>query len=169
MHSLFEKYRSLPINGSSISLEPPASQPDPYFCYPANAVPIGFEGCIMYCFINGYGDMVFASSPESCAGSYVYPLAASFEDFLRLILACGSANPVEQIIWMDREQFEQHLREEQKCRTEQQKNVLSVLAHELNLGPMEHPFEYVKTLQTSFDGSKIEYSDEYYNTLGIEK
>lgn len=69
---------------------------------------------------------------------------------------------------MSREQFERHLRKEQKCRTEQQKKVLSVLAHELNLTSMEHPFEYVKTLQNGFDRSKIEYSDGYYNILGIE-
>ncbi len=36
------------------------------------------------------------------ADQNVYPLAANFEDFIRLILACGTANPVEQIVWIDK-------------------------------------------------------------------
>ena len=44
---------------------------------------------------------VFACNPESCADINVYPLAKNFDDFIRVILACGSANPVEQIVWMN--------------------------------------------------------------------
>lgn len=168
MNSVFEKYKSLPINGELICLEPQESIV-PFFCYPTNAEPIGFEGCIMYCFIDGYDEMVFASNPESCVDQNVYPLAASFSDFMRLILACGSANPVEQIIWMDKEQFEQHMYEEQKVRSAQQECLLSLLERELNLTPMENPFEYVKALQANFDGGRIQYNDEYYDVLGIER
>lgn len=74
----------------------------PVFCYPVNAKPIGFEGCILYCFLPEYGEMVFACNPESCVDQNVYPLAANFEDFIRLVLACGTANPLEQIVWMDK-------------------------------------------------------------------
>ena len=56
----------------------------------------------MYCFIEPYGEMVFACNPDTCADVFVYPLARTFEDFMRLILACGSTNPIEQIIWMDK-------------------------------------------------------------------
>lgn len=56
--------------------------------------------------------MVFASNPESCADSCVYPLARSFEDFIRLIISCNSANPIEQIVWMSKEKFEEHLANE---------------------------------------------------------
>ena len=106
---LFEKYRALNLDGSLIALAY-AEMEQPYFCYPQNAKTIGFEGCILYCFLPEYPGMVFAANPESCADTYVYPLAASFADFMRLILACGSANPVEQIAWMDQAQFEQHLK-----------------------------------------------------------
>ena len=166
MSSLFKEFKSLPIQSELISLE--QDEVVPFFCYPVNAKPIGVEGCILYCFIDGYDDMVFASNPESCADQYVYPLAASFGDFIRLILTCGCANPIEQIIWMEKEQFEQHLREEQKIQTEEQKELLSLLAQTLNLTPLENPFEYVKKLQANFDKSKIKYSDEYYSVLGIE-
>lgn len=168
MNSLFEKYKSLPINSALICLEQ-WDNIEPYFCYPVNARPIGFEGCIMYCFIEGYGDMVFASNPENCAGQNVYPLAKNFEDFIRLILACGTANPVEQIVWMDKARFENHLCEEQKNQTKEQKDLLALLGRQLNLLPMENPFEYVKAVQANFDGSKIKYSDEYYDALGIDR
>ena len=99
----------------------------------------------------------------------MYPLAQNFSDFLRLILACGSANPVEQIAWMSRERFEDHLRAERTIQTEEQKAALEQLQSTFNLTPMEDPFSYVKALQQAFDGSKIQYSDEYYDCTGLER
>ena len=168
MKTLFEKYKSLCLNGNLISLDY-GDMDIPYFCYPINAKVIGFEGCILYCFIPEYDDMVFASNPESGADAHVYPLAKNFSDFIRLILACGSVNPIEQIVWMDKKRFEQHLKEEQTNKSKEQKAVLMLLSEELELFPMENPFEYVKELQINFDGSKIKYSDEYYDVLGIER
>lgn len=168
MNTVFEQYKALNIDGKLISLEQ-IEKVNQYFCYPTNAKAIGCEGCIMYCFIEGYGEMVFASNPETCADVYVYPLAKNFTDFLRLILACGSANPVEQIIWMGKEQFDQHLKNEQAIRTDAQNEVLQQLRIKLGILPIEKPYEYVKELQKDFDNSKIEYSDEYYDILGIER
>ena len=168
MEAFFEKYRKLCIDGSLICLAYNDTT-EPYFCYPVQAKTIGFEGSILYCFIPEYGEMVFASNPESCADRYVYPLAKNFHDFMRLIIACGSANPVEQIVWMSKKQFEQHLREELASQTEAQKTVLMRLQNELRLSSMEEPFEYVKQLQKDFDDSRIKYHNEYYDTLGIER
>jgi len=113
--------------------------------------------------------MVFACNPESCAGQNVYPLAANFEDFIRLILACGTANPVEQIIWMNREQFDEHIANEKMILTEKQKEAGSLLQQRLGVLPMDNPFEYVKSIQKNFDDSKIRYSAEYYDVTGIER
>ena len=33
---------------------------------------------------------------------------------------------------------------------------------------MEDPFEYVKAIQKDFDGSKVQYSDDYFEVTGIE-
>ena len=38
-----------------------------------------------------------------------------------------------------------------------------------NAAPMKSPFDYVKSLQSEFDYGKIEFGDEYYDALGIEK
>lgn len=167
MKTAYEKYMALSINKGLLDLEP-GDMTSPYFCYPVNAEPIGFEGCILYCFLPEYGDMVFACNPESCADRCVYPLAANFEDFIRLILACGTVNPVEQIVWMDKRKFEEHMADEEKILTDEQRAAAQQLQRELGLPPMENPFEYVKTIQKNFDGSKIQFSDEYYEVTGIE-
>ena len=78
---LFQIYRSLGIDGSLIGFTD-SEIAVPHFCYPVNATAIGFEGCILYCFLPECGEMVFASNPESCAETYVYPLAETFEDFM---------------------------------------------------------------------------------------
>jgi len=78
----YEKFLSLDIDGSLISLEKTGYTD--CFCFPTNAKAIGFEGCIMYCFIDGYGETVFSCNPESCADTYVYPLARNFDDFISL-------------------------------------------------------------------------------------
>lgn len=165
----YEKFCSLDIDGGLIALEKAGEDYADFFCYPADARAIGFEGCIMYCFLGGCDETVFACNPESCTDIYVYPVARSFDDFMRLILACGSANPVEQIVWMDRERFERHLREEQDLRTAEQKALLALLERELQITAMEDPYEYVKSVQADFDYGKIPFRDEYYSALGIER
>ena len=155
METIYEKYMALPIDKGLLCLEN-GDITEPYFCYPVNAKPIGFEGCILYCFLPEYGEMVFACNPESCADQNVYPLAATFEDFIRLILACGTANPVEQIVWMDKNKFEEHMASEEKTLTDEQKVAVQQLQRELSLLPIENPFEYVKSIQKDFDGSKIQ-------------
>ena len=167
MNTVYEEYRASPIDKGLLCLEH-GEITTPYFCYPVNAEPIGFEGCIMYCFLPEYGEMVFACNPESCADQNVYPLAANFEDFIRLILACGTANPVEQIVWMDKSKFEEHMANEEKVLTDEQKAAVQQLQRELDLLPMEDPFEYVKAIQKDFDGSKVQYSDDYFEVTGIE-
>ena len=99
METLFDQYKELNINGSLICLEQ-VEDIYSYFCYPTNAKAIGFEGSIMYCFIEPYGEMVFACNPDTCADVFVYPLARTFEDFMRLILACGSTNLFTPLIFI---------------------------------------------------------------------
>ena len=169
MKTLFEKYHALDIDTSLIQLE---KREDFYVydCYPVNAKPIGFEGCILYCFIDGYEEMVFAANPENYGeDGQVYPLAENFKDFLRLVVACGSANPVEQIENMTREQFENHVKTTWDSCGEEGRAVLEKIKMELGISPMEDPYGYVKEVQKNFDRSKIIYSDAYYETLGMQR
>lgn len=166
--TLLEQYRALDPDGRLLGLEPENGGAD-YFCYPLRAQPIGFEGCIQYCFLEGYGETVFACNPESCADAYVYPLADSFAAFLALALACGGVNPAEQIAWMSEAQFAAHLRQEAALRTPAQQTALQTLSQRLCLVPMEQPYAYVKAIQARFDPHGIAYKDEYYELLGIAR
>lgn len=166
--TMYEKYCQLDIEGRWIGLEKSDMCVD-YFCTPIDAAVIGWENSIHYCFIRGYRDMVFAVNPESCVDKYVYPLAMNFKDFLRLILACGSTTAVEQIVGWSKEQFEDFLHSEDNAIFPEQKTVLDKIQKELKLTPMENPYEYVKAVQEQHDDSKIKFSNDYYDTLGLER
>lgn len=166
--TMYEKYCQLNIDGRWIGLEKSDLCVD-YFCTPINATVIGWENNIHYCFIKGYRDMVFAVNPEPSVESYVYPLAMNFKEFLQLILACGSTTAVEQIIGWSKEKFEFFLISEDNAKYPEQEKVLEKIREVLKLKPKKNPYEYVKAVQEQFDDSKIKFSNEYYDTLGLER
>ena len=96
----------------------------------------------------------------------------NFRDFLRLILAVGCTNPLQQIVWWDRQQFEDFIRGPEEAAYAASPEVAAVLraiGEHLDLTPMEDPFGYVKGLQTDFPYERIPFSNEYYDTLGLER
>lgn len=98
--TLYKKYKKLKIDFSQLSLEP-GDTSGGYFCTPKGAEIIGWTGVdgIHCCFVKGFGEMVFAVNPSNLPGDYVHPLARSFEDFLRLILACGLDAAEQAWMW----------------------------------------------------------------------
>lgn len=93
----------------------------------------------------------------------------NFKDFLRLILTCGSTTAVEQIIGWNKEQFESFLVSEYNAKHPEQEKALEEIRRVLKLEPMENSYEYVKAVQEQFDDSKIKFSNDYYDTLGLER
>lgn len=134
-----------------------------YFCTPRGAKIIGGAGVdgIHYCFIRGFGEMVFAVSPMNPAPHHVHPLASDFSDFLRLLLACGDSAALEQAWQWDQEQFETFLRENPA--TKEQKAVLAQITEQTGLEPMNNPWQYLRELQDSFDYGQIKYTEEFYD------
>lgn len=138
-----------------------------YFCTPEGAKIYGWEGAdgIHFCSVKELGDLVFSVNPMAGKGNYVHPAAKNFEDFLRLLAACGHAAAIEQIHGWDQQEFEQFLKENPV--TSAQKQVIGQMNRRLGITPMERPFEYVKDLQVSFDYGKIPLKKEewkvYYN------
>lgn len=134
-----------------------------YFCTPKGAKIIGWAGVdgIHYCFIRGFGEMVFAVSPMNLPGEYVHPLAECFADFLRLLLACGDAAALEQVWQWEKSQFDAFRRDNPV--TAEQQRVLNVLGEKMELAPMAEPFSYIKSLQARFDDSKIKYTEDLCN------
>ena len=170
MNLLYEKYKNLKIDGSWIGLE--AGAQTPYFCTPIGAEIIGWDNGIHYCFIKGFGDMVFCVNPETCCDYNVYPIARNFCDFLGLILATGNTNILQQIIWWDKKRFEDFVNspEEQEYRVRPEvQGVLSTIRKGIDIAPIDTLFEYIKDLQSNFPYEQIPFTNEYYDTLGIER
>ena len=170
METLYETYKKQNLDGSWIGL----AQADggPYFCTPVGAEIIGWDNAIHYCFIEAWGDMVFCVNPETCCDYYVYPIAKTFRDFLRLILAVGTTNTLQQIIGWDEPSFKAFVTapEEREYRSRPEVvQVLKTLRETLELTPMEAPFRYVKELQSKFSYAQICFSNDYYDTLGLER
>jgi len=164
---IYEKYLKLNINGFHIGLEQGENE-NHYFCTPKDARIIGWAGVdgIHYCFVRGFAETVFAVSPMNTQSSYVHPVARSFRDFLRLLLACGDAAALEQAYCWEQAQFDAFL-QDNPLTTEQQA-VMDTIREKLSLTPMEQPFAYIKELQTEFDYNRIKYTEDYYEWVPAE-
>ena len=170
MNTLYKKYKNLKLDGSWIGLESGAETPS--FCTPIGAEIIGWDNGIHYCFLKGFGDMVFCVNPETCCDYCVYPIARNFRDFLGLILAAGNTNTLQQIIWWDKKMFDNFVNspEEQEYQSRPEvKSVLDTICKEMDIVVMDTPFEYVKDLQSNFPYEQIQFTNEYYDTLGMER
>lgn len=157
---------------SGISLAPAGflfrADTAPYFCTPKGASVLGWAGVdgIHFCRIRGFGEMVFAVSPMNSAPDFVHPVAKNFTDFLRLLLACGDTAALEQAWQWDAAQFAAFLRENPP--NAEQRQALAEAAAAAKLTPMEHPWDYLRSVQAGFDLGKIRYTEEYYDIVSPE-
>ena len=148
--------------GSGIDLAPlgvEQGENETYFCTPRGASFIGWEGVdgIHYCFVRGYGPVVFAVSPMNSEPDYVHAVARDFADFLRLLLACGHGAAIEQCWNWDRQQFDAFRAE--NLATDEARAVMDQIREKLALEPMDDPWGYIHELQAGFDYGRIKYSD----------
>lgn len=163
MNKLYQRFLQTGIDLAPVGIEC-RSDNTPYFCTPKGASIFGWAGVdgIHFCFIRGFGGIVFSVGPMNAAPNYVYPLAKDFTDFLRLLLACGGEAALEQARMWDETQFEAFLRENPA--TPEQRQTLSEISEKMKLTPMERPWAYIRELQSSFDYSKIKYTEDCYDT-----
>ena len=162
MDKTFEKFLRSGLDLSPVGVER-REENTPYFCTPKGASIFGWAGVdgIHFCFIRGFGGMVFAVSPMNAAPDFVHPLAKNFADFLRLLLACGDAAALEQAWMWEKSQFEDFLQKNPP--TQEQQALLAEVAVRLKLAPMQQPWAYIQELQTEFDDSKLRYTEDYYD------
>ena len=167
MVTTYERYMKLNIDGFRIGLERDESESN-YFGTLKSAKVIGWSGVdgIHFCFVRGFGEMMFAVSTMSTPGSYVHPVARDFKDFLRLLLACGHAVALEQVYCWDQAQFDAFLQDNPI--TGEQQAVLDTIREKLLLAPMKQPFAYIKKLQAEFGYSRIKYTEEYCEWVSVK-
>ena len=140
MDKTFQKFLRSGIDLSPAGVERREDN-NPYFCTPKGASVLGWAGVdgIHFCFVRGFGGMVFSVSPMNSVPDFVHPLASNFGDFLRLLLACSDSAALEQAWMWDKSQFEAFLRDNPP--TQDQKRTLFELAEKMKLTPMEQPWE----------------------------
>ncbi len=144
------------------------AEPVNYFCTPRGASHIGSLGVdgIHFCFVRGYGETVFAVSPENLPGEYVHPIARCFEELLCLLLSVADVAALEQAWAWEKETFDRFLTENPP--TDAQLKTIHEIQTVFALSPMEEPYAYIKALQSDFDMSKIRYSREYHDMMDAQ-
>lgn len=134
-----------------------------YFCTPKGArifARSGVDG-IHFCFVRGFGETVFAVSPMNGRDGCVHPVAKSFRDFLRLLLALHDAAAIEQAWQWDAAQLEEF--EQKHPSSDEQLAALDKLVFTFHLRPMAEPWKYIHTVQSGFDYGKLRFSEEFYD------
>ena len=165
----------LPLDFSSIGLEQQDSSP--YFCTPVGAEYVGWIGCDGVHFVLLPGDeAVYCVEPEMAEeGTFVLPVGADFREFLSHLLYCKCTSPLAQIFMLDATRFRKLLEDNDAntwpgCEEDFKSRdaSLDLLAETFHIRSRD-PFQRVKELQTGFDPSVLNFSDAYYDTLGLEK
>jgi len=172
-----KRFCALDIDFASVGLLEPGAAQAPYFCTPVGAEYVGRLGCDGVHFVLLPGDeRVFCVDPSMGGpGTYALPVAVDFREFLSFLLCCRDASPLAQIYWLEEGRFRALLEEDAKttwpgCEEffAKKNAALIAIADAFGLEPTD-PYEKVKTLQAAFDPGALEFSDEYYDVLGLER
>ena len=129
----------------------------PYFCTPKGARIIGWAGVdgIHYCAINGFKEMIFVVDPTDFGGKYVYPVAENLKTFISILAYCGDVFFVNRLSSSNKEKIEEL--------SFRKAEIIDELKKYIRLTEIDDAFSYVKSLQESFDYSKIKFTEDYYD------
>ncbi len=165
--NLYEQYVHEKFDLTAFGIELGESRSD-YFCTPKGAEIIGWTGVdgIHYCTIRGLGEAVFAVDPMGDAGRHAFPVAESFEDFLRLLMACGHEAYLEQAHAWSRERYDGFARDNPPA--EEAREQTARLQSAYGLTPMEDPYAYLKAMYDRFDFTTVPYKKDYYEYVPKE-
>ncbi len=167
----------LPLDFSMLELEPETgADPVRYFCTPENAEIIGWGSCGTHFVLLPGDEAVYCVEPEMAEeGTFVLPVGADFREFVSHLLYCKCTSPLAQIFMLDATRFRKLLEDNDAntwpgCEEDFKSRdaSLDLLAETFHIRSRD-PFQRVKELQTGFDPSVLNFSDAYYDTLGLEK
>lgn len=167
----------LPLDFSMLELEPETDADlVRYFCTPENAEIIGWGSCGTHFVLLPGDEAVYCVEPEMAEeGTFVLPVGADFREFVSHLLYCKCTSPLAQIFMLDATRFRKLLEDNDAntwpgCEEDFKSRdaSLDLLAETFHIRSRD-PFQRVKELQTGFDPSVLNFSDAYYDTLGLEK
>ena len=167
----------LPLDFSMLELEPETDADlVRYFCTPENAEIIGWGSCGTHFVLLPGDEAVYCVEPELAEeGTFVLPVGADFREFVSHLLYCKCTSPLAQIFMLDATRFRKLLEDNDAntwpgCEEDFKSRdaSLDLLAETFHIRSRDQ-FQRVKELQTGFDPSVLNFSDAYYDTLGLEK
>ena len=167
----------LPLDFSMLELEPETDADlVRYFCTPENAEIVGWGSCGTHFVLLPGDEAVYCVEPELAEeGTFVLPVGADFREFVSHLLYCKCTSPLAQIFMLDATRFRKLLEDNDAntwpgCEEDFKSRdaSLDLLAETFHIRSRD-PFQRVKELQTGFDPSVLNFSDAYYDTLGLEK
>ena len=112
---------------------------------------LGYSHQTYFCFIEGYLETVFAVDDQPDHEWSVWPVAYSFREFLRLILACGSAELSAQCARLSENEYGRQLELEWR----RSHHDLDGLGRRLSLTPIRDPFAYTHMAGQLIDCTRI--------------
>lgn len=112
---------------------------------------LGYSDQTYFCYIEGYMETVFAVDDKAEHEWCVWPVAYSFREFIRLILACGCAELSAQSARLSENEYERQL----DLQWRRPHPDLIRLQDELSLTPIQNPFAYTHMAGRIIDCSKL--------------
>ena len=176
-HQDIQTFFHLPLDFSLLELEPETgTDPVRYFCTPENAEFISWGSCGTHFVLLPGDEAVYCVEPElGEEGTFVLPVGADFREFLSYLLFCKGTSPLAQIFGLEEAGFRGLLADNAAntwpgCEEDfrRREDSLALVAETFRIQPQD-PFQRVKALQADFDPSVLVFSDEYYDTLGLER
>ena len=142
--TLLDKFLTSSLDTTDIGLDTTPRVPGGH--PPAGAAVIGWEagGAVHYCTLLGQGDAVFAVE-----GGKLHAVASSFEEFLSLLLACGSTSLLRQAWGMSRSCFLRALHANPL--THKQRSILRAMQNCFGVSPCGDPYSVLSAAHQSHD------------------
>lgn len=140
-----------------------------YFCTPMGAqifASLGVDG-IHYITLPSQGDTVLMVDPMPSDDRYVIPVAENLADFMCLIYTLEGTQLLDRTLCPDEAKWKEHLTLHLAAGDDRRKAELNELSHLFDVRPISDPYRYMCALADRFAYDKIEYSHEYYETLGL--
>jgi len=152
-----------------------------YFCTPQNAITFAHTGIdgIHFCIIPEENDPELKHSPVYIINPMdsfrlVEIVANDFYDFVSLVVVLKGASTLDWIDWYEKEKFMESIKQEHSnpyYDTPEVKSAITALsdafASTLFIKNIDDAYDSVKQLRAKTDLTEIQYSKEYYATLGL--
>lgn len=167
---IIDKFNNIDADLSSIGLR--RAEFPSYFCTPLNAVifaNLGVDG-IHFCILPSKEDSTLENSPvyivSPCMPEhYVEPIAASFAEFLSLVVTIKDAGAMECISYITKEAFYSYLKDI-PVEKEEIIKVVNAIRENFVLEDIPNVYDYVKNIQQDLRFRRIKFSKEYYAMTG---